>query len=65
VASLLVQFIGAVEDLRRHVGPLLSHGARNAPFDHRDFHGVVQNQAQMTRQCREAFTSLILLRIRY
>ena len=45
-ASLLVQFIGTLGDLRGHIDRFLGHGVKNAPFDHRDLHGVVHDQAR-------------------
>ena len=45
-ASLLVQFIGTLGDLRGHIDRFLGHGVKNAPFDHRDLHGVVHAEAR-------------------
>src|ERR1035438_7426220 len=44
-ASLLVQFIGTRSDLRGYIERFPGHRVGNAPFDHRDLDGVVQNQA--------------------
>src|ERR1017187_4345513 len=44
-ASLLIQCIGALGDLWSHIGRFPSDEVKNAPFDHRDLHGVIQNQA--------------------
>jgi hypothetical protein len=45
-ASLLVQFIGKLGDLRGYIDRFLGHGVKNAPFDHRDLHGVVHAEAR-------------------
>jgi hypothetical protein len=45
-ASLFVQFIGTLGDLRGHINRFLGHSVRNAPSDHRDLHGVVDDQAR-------------------
>ena len=44
-ASLLVQCVGTLGDLWSHIGRLPGDGVKNAPFDHRDLYGVIQNQA--------------------
>src|ERR1035438_1376640 len=44
-ASLLVQRIGTLGDLWVHVDGFPGHEVKNAPFDHRDPHGVIKNQA--------------------
>ena len=54
-ASLLIQFIGPFGDLRGHIDRSPSHGVKNAPFDHRDLHGVVDDKARYhsINKCRE------------
>ena len=45
-ASLLIQFVSTLGDLRGHVDRFLGDRIENAPFDHRDFEGVVQAEAR-------------------
>lgn len=44
-ASLLVEFIGSLGNLRCHIDRFLGHGVKNAPFDYHDLQGVVHDKA--------------------
>ena len=48
-AFLLIEFIGKFGDLRGHINWFLNHDVKNAPFYHRDFQGVVDDQARNHR----------------
>ena len=45
-ASLRIEFIGTLSDLRRRIGLFPDFGIRNTPPNHRDLQCVIQNQAR-------------------